>query len=84
MPTRELNAWLADVQRKRQVPSNAVGKAPRIYYVTQTGTRPPEFTLFVNAPSRLNQNYRRYLWLQLIERFGFHGTPVRLRVRKSE
>jgi GTP-binding protein len=84
VPTRELNAWLEAVQRKRQVPSNAVGKAPRIYYVTQTGTRPPEFTLFVNAPSRLNANYRRYLWLQLVDRFGFHGTPVRLRVRKSE
>jgi GTP-binding protein len=84
VPTRELNAWLASVQRKRQVPSTSLGKTPRIYYVTQTGTRPPEFTLFVNAPSRLNANYRRFLWLQLVEQFGFHGTPVRLRVRKSE
>lgn len=45
---------------------------------------PPEFTLFVNAPSRLNDNYRRFLWRELAARFDFHGTPLRLRVRKSE
>jgi GTP-binding protein len=82
--TRDLNAWLEDVQKKRQVPSNRVGKAPRIYYMTQTGTGPPAFTLFVNAPSRLSENYRRFLWLQFIRHFKFAGTPVRFRVRKSE
>ena len=61
-----------------------MGKSPKIYYVTQTGTRPPQFTLFVNAPSRLTENYRRFLWLRFTEDFGFHGTPVRLLVRKSE
>jgi GTP-binding protein len=84
IPTAQLNDWLADVQRRRQVPSNAAGQAPRIYYLTQTHRRPPEFTLFVNAPSRLSENYRRYLWLRFNERFGFHGTPVRFRFRKSE
>ncbi|HET7226534.1 MAG TPA: ribosome biogenesis GTPase Der [Candidatus Eisenbacteria bacterium] len=83
VPTRELNAWLAGVQRLRQPPSTRLGHAPRIYYVTQTGTGPPEFTLFVNHPSRLSANYRRFLWQQLVETFGFHGTPVRLRVRES-
>src|SRR5262245_27212391 len=71
IPTRELNDWLALVQKRRQVPSNSAGKAPKIYYMTQTGTRPPQFTLFVNAPSRLNDNYRRYLWSAFAEHFGF-------------
>jgi GTP-binding protein len=48
------------------------------------GKRPPTFTLFVNAPSRLSDNYRRYLWSQFAEHFGFQGTPLRFRVRKSE
>ncbi len=82
--TRELNDWLALVQRRRQVPSNSVGKSPKIYYMTQTGKRPPTFTLFVNAPSRLTDNYRRYLWSQFADHFGFRGTPLRFRVRKSE
>jgi len=84
IPTRQLNDWLAEAQKRRQVPSNAMGKAPRIYYMTQTGTRPPTFTLFVNAPSRLSDNYRRYLWSRFAEHFGFRGTPLRFRVRKSE
>jgi len=84
LTTRELNDWLALVQKRRQVSSDAMGKAPKIYYLTQTGIRPPTFTLFVNAPSRLSPNYRRYLWSQLAEHFGFRGTPLRFRVRKSE
>jgi GTP-binding protein len=84
IPTPELNAWLKEAQQRRQVPSNAVGRSPRIYYMTQTGVGPPEFALFVNAPSRLTDNYRRYLWSAFAERFGFHGTPLRFRVRKSE
>ena len=84
IPTRELNDWLQMVQKRRQVPSNALGKAPKIYYVTQSGKRPPTFTLFVNAPSRLSDNYRRFLWSQFADHFGFKGTPLRFRVKKSE
>jgi GTP-binding protein len=83
IPTAELNRWLADAQRQRQVPSTRLGRAPRLYYATQSGTRPPEFTLFVNAPERLAPSYRRFLWTRLAERFGFRGTPVRLRFRRS-
>jgi GTPase len=82
--TSELNRWLADVQRERAAPSTRLGRSPRLYYVTQTGTRPPEFTLFVNAPERLGETYRRFLWGRFVERFAFRGTPVRLRLRKSE
>ena len=82
--TGDLNRWLEQAQQRRAPPSNRVGKVPKIYYVTQTGTRPPTFTLFVNAPDRLSPPYRRYLWLDLTAYFGFRGTPVRLSVRKSE
>ena len=82
--THQLNEWLDLVQKKRQVPSNAAGKAPKIYYMTQTGVRPPTFTLFVNAPSRLNENYRKYLWGNFADHFGFRGTPLKFRVKKSE
>ena len=82
--TSDLNQWLENVQKKRQAPSNSMGKSPRIYYLTQTGTRPPAFTLFVNAPSRLTENYRTFLRSRFNEHFGFRGTPVKLRIRKSD
>jgi GTPase len=84
IPTPRLNEWLAHVQKERGVPSTRAGFTPKLYYIAQTGTAPPEFTLFVNHPQRLSENYRRFLWLRFAEHFGFHGTPLRLRVRKSE
>lgn len=84
IPTAQLNQWLEQAQRRRAAPTNRMGRAPRVYYVTQTGVRPPEFTLFVNSPERLTEAYRRFLRTQLVERFGFQGIPVRLKLRKSD
>ncbi|MBI1798528.1 MAG: 50S ribosome-binding GTPase, partial [Candidatus Eisenbacteria bacterium] len=84
LSTREINRWLKLAQARRQVSSTRLGHSPRIYYATQTRTGPPELTLFVNEPTRLSENYRRYLTQYLIEHFGFSGTPVRLKVRKSD
>jgi GTP-binding protein len=84
IPTGKLNEWLDMAQKRRGVPSNASGRTPKIYYMTQTGIHPPTFTLFVNAPSRLSENYRRYLWGNFVEHFDFSGTPLRFRVKKSE
>jgi GTP-binding protein len=82
--TSRLNRWLGDVQRKRQIPSNRMGRAPKLYYMTQSGHKPPEFTFFVNGPDRLDDGYRRFLWSHFTEHFKFQGTPVRFKFRKSE
>jgi GTP-binding protein len=58
-----------------------VGKPPRIYYGVQTGQAPPEFTLFVNEPLAFPPHYRSFLIHALRDRFGFKGTPIRLRYR---
>ncbi len=84
VPTAKLNDWLKGAQRERAVPSTRAGHAPRIYYATQTGIGPPEITLFVNHPSKLSDNYRRYLHQHFCRTFEFEGVPVRMRVRKSE
>jgi GTP-binding protein len=83
LSTPEVNAWLEDVRRRRGLPSTKLGRTAKIYYATQTGIGPPEITLFVNEPSRITANYRRFVWTRLTEHFGFRGVPVRLRVRKS-
>ena len=82
--TSELNKWLEAVQRRRAVPSTRLGRTAKVYYGTQTGHRPPEITMFCNSPARLSDSYRRFLLLDLCDTFGFHGTPVRLKFRKSE
>ncbi len=56
----------------------------RMHYVTQTGTNPPAFTLFVNHTDLINDSYRRYIENRMRATFDFKGTPIRLRFRKKD
>ena len=61
-------------------PARGSGESRSIYYMTQTGTRPPEFTLFVNAPVAPDRELPALPVARTSpSTFGFHGTPVRLR-----
>src|SRR5918999_1293866 len=50
IPTSALNKALQTIVRAHPAPLNQ-GRPVKFYYGTQTGTRPPTFTLFVNTPS---------------------------------
>ncbi|GAB4324002.1 MAG: ribosome biogenesis GTPase Der [Candidatus Sumerlaeia bacterium] len=80
--TSDLNEWLQSVTARRP-PSPYQGKALRMKYITQTGTAPPAFTIFLNHPQAVHFSYERYLKNQLYRRFGFTGCPVQLRFRKK-
>jgi GTP-binding protein len=79
--TSELNRVVATATARRP-PAGVHGKTLKIYYATQTATRPPTFLLFVNDPSALHFSYERYLVSALREAFGFVGCPLRLRLRR--
>jgi GTPase len=79
--TGELNRALTATVERRP-PAGFHGKTLKIFYGTQTGTRPPTFLLFVNDPAALHFSYERYLVSALRERFGLAGCTVRLRLRR--
>ncbi|MCH4084210.1 MAG: ribosome biogenesis GTPase Der [Olsenella sp.] len=56
----------------------------KVHYGTQTGTEPPVFTFFCNAPDLVEDNYERFLENRLRETFDLEGTPVRLRFRRKD
>ena len=56
----------------------------RMHYVTQTGTKPPVFTFFVNHPDMVNDTYRRYVENRMRASFDFKGTPIRLHFRSKD
>jgi GTP-binding protein len=58
------------------------GRAPKVLFATQAGTRPPTFVLFTTG--FLEAGYRRFLERRLRETFGFTGSPVRISVRVRE
>lgn len=58
------------------------GRRLKIYYATQSSTKPPVFTFFVNDPKLLHFSYKRYLENQIRNYFGFEGTPVIFNFKK--
>jgi len=56
----------------------------KIYYVTQTGVKPPTFVFFVNNPAALHFSYERYLENQLRESFDFSGTGIKMEFRERK
>ena len=56
----------------------------RIHYVTQTKTRPPQFTMFANHPHIIDDPFKRYLENRMREEFPLEGTPITLRFKKKD
>ena len=79
--TGMLNNVLADATARVQPPTDK-GKRLKLYYMTQTGIRPPTFIVFCNEKDLFHFSYQRYLENQLRSVFGLEGTPIRLIIRQ--
>ena len=80
--TSKLNQFLTDLREFGHTIVDGKRRL-RMHYVTQTGTKPPTFTFFVNHPDLLTDSYRRYVENRMRATFDFAGTPVRLRFRSK-
>ena len=81
IPTGALNEMLARSTARVQPPSDK-GKRLKIFYITQSSTRPPTFVAFVNQKALFHFSYQRYIENQIRENFGLTGTPIRLLIRE--
>lgn len=75
-----LNRLLAGALERQPLPL-VKSRVLKARYMTQTGTRPPTFTLFVNRPSDFPDSWLRYLESIVRETFKMQGTPIRLRLK---
>ena len=80
--TSNLNELLAEAVAMVQPPTDK-GRRLRIFYMTQVGTKPPTFAVFVNSKKLFHFSYERYLVNKLREEYGFKGTPIRMLVREK-
>jgi GTP-binding protein len=77
----ELREFLAALPLDRAtVPG---GRPVRIHALVQVGAAPPSFLVRANMP-KLHFAFERFLVNQLRERFGFLGTPIRLRLVRGK
>ncbi len=81
VPTGALNEMLARATAKVQPPSDK-GRRLKIFYITQSSTRPPTFVCFCNRAGLFHFSYKRYIENQIRETFSLTGTPVRMLVRE--
>lgn len=80
--TGMLNNVLQDATTRVQPPTDK-GRRLKIYYITQTGVRPPTFVVFCNDARLFHFSYQRYIENQIRSVFGLEGTPVNIVIRQK-
>ncbi len=82
--TSTLNDVINDAYQLN-IPPSYKGKRLKIFFVSQTGSKPPKFTFNVNDKGLVHFSYYRYLENKLRENFDLTGTPIILQFKnKSE
>lgn len=80
--TSELNEKI--IGEIRRIPPQAVrGREVKINYITQVKASPPVFSFFLNEPSLLTANYKKFLERKIREHFGFEGVPIGMNFKKK-
>ncbi len=78
--TGVLNRFVRRVMETR-APSDTTGKHAKVYYVAQTGVRPPTITMVVNDPELMHNNFLRFMLNRFREELPFVEVPVKIVVR---
>lgn len=65
------------------IPPSYKGKRLKIYFVSQTDSKPPKFTFQVNDKKLVHFSYERYLENQLRENIDLTGTPIILQFKNK-
>ncbi|UCF79251.1 MAG: GTP-binding protein [Candidatus Eiseniibacteriota bacterium] len=84
VPDEQLLDVLRRATEKRKPPVTSSGHTPFIKRARQTSVEPQVFTLTVSEAKAFRKAYILYMIRCLREAFGFHGAPVRLRLRAEK
>src|SRR5579875_2622123 len=80
IPTPQLNRFISDVVAQRQPPSSSNrrhgNQRLKLIYMTQTGERPPRFSIQVNSHALVTRDYAYYLENRMRERYRMEGIPL--------
>ena len=79
--TGVLNEIMSEAVALQQPPTDK-GKRLKLFYITQTGIKPPTFVIFCNDKELFHFSYQRYIENKIREAFGFSGTSIKLIIRE--
>jgi GTP-binding protein len=83
IPTHSLNELIKRIVEENP-PRFSKGGTGKMYYMTQTGVKPPTFTLFVNKSSYFHRSYVRYINNRVRKLFTFEGTAITISLRSKK
>jgi GTP-binding protein len=75
IPTPQLNKFLSEIQEIRQPPAKQNHRL-KLIYMTQTGERPPRFSIQVNSRQRVTRDYAYFIENRMRERYRLEGIPL--------
>jgi GTP-binding protein len=81
--THEVNEALERLVQ-HQPPPHSRGRPVKLRYGTQVSVAPPTFVVFSNLPKEIPAHYIRYVNNSFRTRWGFTGSPIRIRFRRSQ
>lgn len=81
--THQLNKFIEGALQRNHPPM-LMGKRLRIYYMAQVDIDPPKFVVFVNNPKLMVESYKKYLYNQFRQTYGFTGVPIIMHLKGKE
>ncbi len=82
LTTAKLNRFIEDANAVNP-PSAVKTRRPKVNYATQTGTRPPKFTIFCTHPEYMHWSYTRFLQNRLRQEYELSGVPIIIEYRSK-
>ena len=78
IPTPQLNRFISDVVAARQPPAGRrhTNQRLKLLYMTQTGERPPRFSIQVNSHALVTRDYAYFLENRMRQRYRMEGIPL--------
>lgn len=80
--TAELNRIFN--QKIKEVVLSSSGKELKFYYLTQVSVCPPTFVIFVNDPSLVRENHKRFIEKVLRESLSFKYAPISVKFKQRK
>jgi GTPase len=81
--TSALNSFVRELVARTPPPLHK-HKPGKIFFANQANNCPPIFIFHVNHTEAFGPTYRRHIYNQLREQYGFQGSPLRLFFRKRK
>jgi len=82
LPQEQIDAFMEKLKKIHHSAFRRGENRPKVYGMTQVGTKPPAFMIVIKDKNTLHPNFLRFIENRLRDEFGFAGTPIKIMARE--